>query len=359
MYTANTMACLTEALGLSLPGCATAHAVSARKLRLAKQSGRRVVELVNGGICPVDIITRQAFDNAITLDMLIGGSTNTVLHLPAISREAGITITLDDFDEISRRTPHICMLAPAGEHTMSDLEEAGGVPAVMSAARGYFNDIPTVSGETVHGISEGARAYDNGVIRPVDNPYHTEGGIAILRGTLAPLGSVIKSGAVDPGMMEFSGRARVFDSEEPAMRAILDGKIQTGDVVVIRYVGPRGAPGMPEMLAPTSALAGMGLDSSVALITDGRFSGATRGGAIGHICPEAADGGPIAMVREGDMISFDIKKRKLDINVSPDELEERRKDSSQPVKPLTGYLKRYRELVSGAHLGAVLGEENE
>jgi dihydroxy-acid dehydratase len=251
------------------------------------------------------------------------------------------------------------MLAPAGEHTMSDLEEAGGVPAVMSAARGYFNDIPTVSGETVHGILEGARAYDNGVIRSVDNPYHTEGGIAILRGNLAPLGSVIKSGAVDPGMMEFSGRARVFDSEEPAMRAILDGKIQTGDVVVIRYVGPRGAPGMPEMLAPTSALAGMGLDSSVALITDGRFSGATRGGAIGHICPEAADGGPIAMVREGDMISFDIKKRKLDINVSPDELEERRKDSSQPVKPLTGYLKRYRELVSGAHLGAVLGEENE
>ncbi len=359
MYTANTMACLTEALGLSLPGCATAHAVSARKLRLAKQSGRRVVELVNGGINPTDLVTRQAFENAITLDMLIGGSTNTVLHLPAISREAGITITLDDFDEISRRTPHICMLALAGEHTMSDLEEAGGVPAVMSAAREYFNDIPTVSGETVYGISEGARAYDNGVIRPVDNPFHTEGGITVLRGTLAPLGSVIKSGAIDPGMMEFSGQARVFDSEGPAMRAILDGKIQTGDVVVIRYVGPRGAPGMPEMLAPTSALAGMGLDSSVALITDGRFSGATRGGAIGHVCPEAAAGGPIAMVREGDMISFDIKKRKLDINVSPDELEERRKESSQPVKPLSGYLKRYRELVSGAHLGAVLGEENE
>jgi len=359
MYTANTMACLTEALGLSMPGCATAHAVSARKTRIAKQSGRRAVELVKQGTRPREFATRQAFENAITIDMLIGGSTNTALHLPAIAHEAGITLTLDDFDDISRRTPHICLLAPAGEHTMSDLDEAGGIPAVMSAAKRYLNDIPTVSGENVHRISERARSYDNGVIRPPKKPYHAEGGIAVLRGTLAPVGSVIKSGAVDPAMFKFRGRARVFDAEEPAMRAIMDGEITAGDVVLIRYVGPRGAPGMPEMLAPTAALTGMGLNASVALVTDGRFSGASRGGAIGHVCPEAYAGGPIALVREGDEISFDIKSRRLDLEVGTQEIEQRRKAWKRPEKPLSGYLKRYRLLVGGAHLGAVLGEENE
>jgi dihydroxy-acid dehydratase len=359
LYTANTMACLAEALGLSLPGCATAHAVSSKKMRLAKQSGRRAVELVMEGTLPTGIATRHAFENAITMDMLIGGSTNTALHLPAIAREAGISVTLDDFDEISRRTPHICKLAPAGEETMSDLDEAGGIPAVMAAAKDYLNDSPTVSGLTVHRICENAWYYDNGVIRTVEKPYREEGGIAILSGTLAPLGSVVKSGAVDPGMIKFKGRARVFDSEEPAMRAITGGEIKSGDVLIIRYVGPRGAPGMPEMLAPTSMLSGMGLDTTVALVTDGRFSGATKGGAIGHVCPEAATGGPIALVRDGDEISFDIGERRLDLEVSQEELEKRRKDWTNPAKPLKGYLKRYRELVSGAHLGAVLGEEND
>jgi len=315
--------------------------------------------VVKAEVRPRSIATRRAFENAVTVDMLIGGSTNTALHLPAIAREAGVSLTLDDFDEISRRTPHICRLAPAGEHTMADLEEAGGIPAVMAVAMRRLHDLPTVSGLTTHQVAARALPQDNAIIRPLDDPYHAEGGIAVLRGSLAPLGAVVKSGAVDPGMLTFRGPARVFDAEAPAMRAILDGKIKPLDVVLIRYVGPKGAPGMPEMLAPTSAIAGMGMDASVALVTDGRFSGATRGGAIGHVSPEAVAGGPIALVREGDMVSFDIPARRLDVEVGSEELERRRRTWKPPQKPLSGYLQRYRRLVGGAHLGAVLGDEND
>ena len=350
LYTANTMACLTEVLGLSLPYCATSPCGSSQKLRIAKESGRRIVELVEKGIKPSDFITENSFRNAITLDMLIGGSTNTVLHLPAIARELGMEISLLEFDRISRETPHIVSLDPASRYTMKDLHEAGGIPAILKTAREKFSNEKTVSGYTVYEIAE--RAWVHGsLIRPLSSPHHPSGGIAILFGNLAEKGAVVKSGAVSEDMMKFNGNARVFESEEDAVNAILNGGIEEGDVVVIRYVGPKGAPGMPEMLYPTSAIAGMGYER-VALVTDGRFSGATRGPAIGHVSPEAMDGGVIALVKDGDPISIDIPERSINLLIGEEELLDRKERWVRKEKPLKGYLARYSSLVRGAEHGA-------
>ncbi len=352
LYTANTMQLLTETLGLSLPYCATSPCGSSRKLRIAKMSGVRVVELVKRGIKPSDFITEGSFRNAITMDMLVGGSTNTVLHLPAIAKEAGIKLSLDLFDEISRKTPHIVAIDPASENTIADLDESGGVPMLFKKARDYFSNELTVSGLRVYDIAENAFVRGRDIIAEVSNPLHREGGIAILRGNLAEKGAVIKQAAVSEDMMKFEGSAKVYDSEQEALKAILNSEIEEGDVVVIRYMGPKGAPGMPEMLLPTAAISGMGL-KRVALITDGRFSGATRGPCIGHVSPEAMVGGTIALVEEGDTISIDIPARKLELKVSEDELADRRKRWTPKEKKLKGYLARYAKLVSGADEGAV------
>ncbi len=352
LYTANTMACLTEVLGMSLPYCATSPCGSSQKLRIAKESGRRIVELVRADISPSDMITESSFRNAITLDMLIGGSTNTVLHLPAIAREAGVEISLPDFDRISRKTPHIVSLDPASRDTMKDLHEAGGIPAILKTAKEKFSDEKTVSGLTIYEIAD--RAWIHGdLIRPLSNPHHPTGGIAILFGNLAEKGAVVKSGAVSEDMMKFTGNARVFESEEDAVNAILNGEIEEGDAVIIRYVGPKGAPGMPEMLYPTSAITGMGYER-VALITDGRFSGATRGPSIGHVSPEAVDGGVIALVEDGDSISIDIPGRSINVIVDEDELQKRKENWVKKEKPVKGYLGRYSTLVTGAEKGASL-----
>ncbi|MGC9521548.1 MAG: dihydroxy-acid dehydratase [Anaerolineae bacterium] len=360
LFTANTMNCLTEALGMGLPGNGTIPAVTGARFRLAKEAGMQIMSLVETGTVPRDIMTRAAFENAIATDMAIGGSTNTVLHLPAIAYDAGVDLPLDLFDEVSSRTPYLVKLSPAGPHHIQDLDEAGGIHAILGTLldKGLINgDLPTVTGHTV---AENARrrssgAGTNSVIRPIDDPYSTTGGIAILRGNLAPDGAVVKAGAVTPDMMHHRGPARVFDGEEAAMAAILDGEIEAGDVVVIRYEGPRGGPGMREMLMPTSALSGMGLDSSVALMTDGRFSGATRGSALGHVSPEAAAGGPIALVEEGDEIEIDIPKRLLTLHVDDAELARRRTSwSPPPPKIQRGYLSRYSAHVSSASEGAVL-----
>jgi dihydroxy-acid dehydratase len=357
MFTANSMNCVTEALGLGLPGNGTIPAVTAARRRLAKKAGMQVMELVKKDIKPRDIATLKAFENAIAVDMALGCSTNTVLHIPAIAHEAGITLDLDLFNAISRKTANICYLSPAGPHYMQDLDGAGGIQAVMKeiSALGVINDdCLTVTGKTVKKNLKGVSVKNRDVIRSVKNPYNKEGGIAILRGNLAPEGGVVKQSAVSPDMMVNEGRARVFDSEDDAIKAILGGKIKGGDVVVIRYEGPKGGPGMREMLAPTSAIVGMGLDKSVALLTDGRFSGGTRGAAIGHISPEAAEGGPIGLIKEGDTISIDIPNKRIELKVDKQELAKRRKDFV-PREPLikTGYLGRYAKMVTSASTGAI------
>jgi len=357
MFTANSMNCVTEALGLGLPGNGTIPAVDAARRRLAKQAGMKVMELVKKQILPRDIATLDAFKNALAVDMALGCSTNTVLHIPAIAHEAGIKLDLELFNKISKKTPNLCHISPAGEHHVQDLHRAGGIQAVMKriASLGVIReDILTVTGKTVGENIRGAKVYDNEVIRPLEKPYSKEGGIAILRGNLAPDGAVVKQSAVAASMLVNEGTARVFDGEDAAIAAILGGKIKPGDIVVIRYEGPKGGPGMREMLSPTSAIAGMGLDTSVALLTDGRFSGGTRGAAIGHISPEAAEGGMIAFVREGDRIAIDIPAKKITLKVSDAELKKRQKGFAPPVPAIkTGYLARYAKLVTSASTGAI------
>ncbi len=355
MYTANTMACVTEALGMSLPKCATELAISANKRRIAFESGRRIVDLVNKGITPRKIMTGHAFKNAIMVDLALGGSTNTVLHIPAIAHEAEVKLPLEVFDRLSKQTPHIANMLPGGEHFLEDLDYAGGIPAVMKRLRDRIHDNITVSGKRVYEIIDSATIYDEEVIRPVERAYHKEGGIAILRGNLAPDGAVVKQSAVSKKMMKFTGTAKVFDSEEEGMKAILNGEIKARDVVVIRYEGPKGGPGMREMLSPTATIAGMGLSESVALITDGRFSGGTRGPCIGHISPEAMEGGPIAIVKNGDKIRIDIPSRKIELLVSGAEIEKRLNEWKAPKPKITkGYLARYAKMVTSASTGAVM-----
>ena len=357
MFTANSMNCLAETIGVALPGNGTIPAVSAARVRLAKTAGMRVMDLLKNNIRPLDIVTREAVANAVAVDMALGCSTNTVLHLPAVFGEAGLDMGLEVFDEVSRKSPNLCKLSPAGRHFMVDLDNAGGIPAVMSELDKLgliHKDCLTVTGATVGENLKAlnARIEDPDVIHPIEQAYSKQGGIAILRGSLAPGGAVVKQSAVAAEMMCRDVRARVFESEEDAMRAILDGKIQPGDGVVIRYEGPRGGPGMREMLSPTAAITGMGLGKDVALLTDGRFSGGTNGAAIGHISPEAADGGVIALVREGDMIRIDIPNRKLDLLVDEAELEKRRAGLIQPGKDCPyPVLRRYAALVSSAATG--------
>lgn len=360
LFTANTMACLTEALGLSLPGCATIHAVDARKIRLAKRSGAKVIELIERGIKARDIVTDKSIENAIRVDMAIGGSTNTVLHMPAIASEFGLNLDLAKLDRLSRETPHLVNLRPGGPYHMIDLERAGGIPAIMSRLSSRLNlDTLTVTGrmlgEEIASFKPVNPKTNAEVISTLENPVHPEGGIAILYGSLAPEGSVVKQTAVSASMMRHTGPAVVFDSEEDSMQGIVGGKVKAGDVVVIRYEGPKGGPGMRETLAPTSAIAGAGLSESVALITDGRFSGGTRGPCIGHVSPEAAVGGPIALVKDGDKIRIDIPSRKVEILVSLDELEKRRSSWTPPEPKFTsGVLARYRRSVTSASKGGVL-----
>jgi len=354
LYTANTMACLTESMGLSLPYCAATPAVLSRKVRIAYESGQRIMSLVKKDIKVRDIVNRKALRNAVRVDMALGGSTNTVLHLMGIASEAEVDLRLSDFDSISKDTPHISNLRPGGEYFMEDLGIAGGIPAVMKRLIGKIDDNITVSGKRTKEIAKQAVIFDDDIIRPLDKAYHKEGGIAILFGNLAEDGCVVKQSAVDKSMLSFRGGAKVFNSEEDAMKAILGGKIKKGDVVVIRYEGPRGGPGMREMLSPTSAIVGMGLHKHAALITDGRFSGGTRGPCIGHIAPEAARGGLIAYLKDGDEIVIDMKKRKINANLSSKEIEKRRKSMKiLPPKIKSGYLYRYSKLVGSASKGAV------
>ncbi len=354
LYTANTMACLTEAMGMSLTGCGTALAVSAKKKRIAYNSGVRIVQLVRKNLTARRIITKKAIYNAILVDNAMGGSTNTTLHIPAIAHDAGIEIDFNLFDKISKTTPHITNIRPGGEHFMEDVEYAGGIPAVLNRLQDMIKPNPTVTGYNIKKIAEKAKVVDPEVIRPTNRPYHKEGGIAVLKGNLAPLGAVVKQSAVAPQAMRIKGPARVFNLEEHAMEAILAGKIKAGDVVVVRYEGPKGGPGMREMLSPTAAIAGMGLSESVALITDGRFSGGTRGPCVGHISPEAADCGPIAYVQEGDEILVDIPNRKLELMVSKKEMEKRMKTCKIRKTNAKGWLGRYARMVSSAANGAVL-----
>jgi dihydroxy-acid dehydratase len=356
MFTANTMACVTEALGMSLPGCATPPAVSAERLRIAKATGERVIGLVNEDLKPRDILSSNSFENAIMVDMALGGSTNTVLHVTAIANEAEVDLPLSIFDKLNRRVPHLCSMIPSGPYDMQDLDEAGGIPAVMKQLMGLLHlNAVTVTGKSVKENIENAVVLNPEVIRPLDNPVHQEGGIAVLTGNLAPDGAVVKAAGISPNMMVHKGPAKTFDSEEDAMKAIMNKKIQEGDVVVIRYEGPKGGPGMREMLSPTATIAGMGLSESVALITDGRFSGATRGPCIGHVSPEAAVGGPIAMLRNGDIIEIDVPKRKLNVKLSREELDKRAKSwTAKEPNVKTGYLVRYSQLVQPAHKGSVL-----
>ncbi|RLI01330.1 dihydroxy-acid dehydratase, partial [Candidatus Bathyarchaeota archaeon] len=349
----NTMACVAESIGLSLPGCASSLAVSSQKARIAKMSGERIVRMVEEDLKPSDILTREAFENAITVDMALGGSTNAVLHITAIANEAGVPLPLEVFDEIARRTPHICDMRPGGPHDLAELEAAGGIPAVMKVLKDNLHlDAITVTGRSVGDNIKDAIIYDWEVIRPLENPIHKEGGIALLKGNLAPNGGLVKMTAVPPKMLVHRGPARVFDSEEDAMKAILNGEIKEGDVVVIRYEGPKGGPGMREMLSPTAAIAGRGLIESVALLTDGRFSGATRGLCIGHISPEAAAGGPIAAVRDGDIISINVSRRTLNVEIDDEELKRRLSEwKPRPPKISKGYLRRYSFLVQSADKG--------
>ena len=362
MYTANSMNCLTEALGMGLKGNGTIPAVYSERIRLAKHAGMQIMELVKNDIRPKDIMTEKAFLNALTIDMALGCSTNSMLHLPAIANEAGVDLNLDIANELSAKTPNLCHLAPAGPTYMEDLNEAGGVYAVMNELTKkdlLYTDVLTVTGKTMGENIKGAINMNPEVIRPIENPYSETGGIAVLKGNLAPDSGVVKRSAVVPEMMVHEGPARVFECEEDAIDAIKNGKIVAGDVVVIRYEGPKGGPGMREMLNPTSAIAGMGLGSSVALITDGRFSGASRGASIGHVSPEAAVGGPIALVEEGDIISIDIPNNRLDMKVSDEELAARKAKWQPKEQHLTGYLARYREMVTSGNRGAVLVKPGE
>ena len=357
MYTANSMNCLTEVLGMGLQGNGTIPAVYSERLVLAKHAGMAVMEMLKKNICPRDIMTEAAFRNALIMDMALGCSTNSMLHLPAIAHEAGVELNVDIANEISAKTPNLCHLAPAGPTYMEDLNEAGGIYAVMNeiSKLGLLNlDCMTVTGKTVGENIKNCVNKNPEVIRPVENPYSATGGIAVLRGNLAPDSCVVKRSAVVPEMLVHEGPARVFDCEDDAIAAIKGGKIVAGDVVVIRYEGPKGGPGMREMLNPTSAIAGMGLGSSVALVTDGRFSGASRGASIGHVCPEAAAGGPIGLVQEGDIIAIDINANTINLKVSDEELERRRANWTPKKTEATGYLKRYAQLVTSADKGAVL-----
>jgi dihydroxy-acid dehydratase len=343
MFTANTMACLTEALGMSLPYCATALATNASKLRIAKETGEKIVELTCKNLKPSQILKREAFENAVAVDMALGGSTNSVLHLSAIAREAGISLPLKVFDEISRRIPHLCNMVPSGPYDMEDLDNAGGLPALMKELSPLLHvNALTVTGQTVSENLHDAKVLNDNVIRPLANPVHKGGGIAILSGNLAPKGAVVKTVAVSPNMLKHTGPARVFDSEKDAVSAMKKREIQPGDVIVIRYEGPKGGPGMPEMLVPTATISGMGLSESVALITDGRFSGATRGPCIGHVAPEAAEGGPIAVVRNGDAITIDIVNRVLSVDLTEAEIRKRLEAwKPKPPRITKGYLTRY------------------
>jgi dihydroxy-acid dehydratase len=355
LFTANTMACATEAMGMSLPYCGTSLAVSSKKKMIAYESGKKIVELVKKNVTPKKIMNQKAFLNAIRIDMALGGSTNSTLHLTAIAHEAGIDLPLELFDKISKETPHITSIRPGGNHFMEDFENAGGVPAALHTLGKLIHDNPTVSGLSIKQIARAGEVFDKDIIRPLSNPYHKQGSLAVLKGNLAPDGAVIKQTAVSSKMMRHSGPARVFDSEDAAEKAILAGKIKQGDVVVIRYEGPKGGPGMREMLYPTAAIAGMGLSESVALITDGRFSGGTRGPCIGHVSPEAAEGGAIAAVRDGDIIHIDIPGRKLDVKLSAGEIATRLEHWKHPKpKFTTGWLARYQRMVTSASTGAVL-----
>lgn len=358
MYTANSMNCLTESIGMALSGNGTVPAVYSKRLRLAKETGMKIMELIEKNIKPSDIMTADAFENAITVDMALGCSTNTMLHLPAIANEVNIKIDLHHVNDISEKTPNLCHLAPAGDTFMEDLDLAGGVYAVMNELEKknlIKENVMTVTGKTFKDNLSSVKNYNNNVIRDIDNPFTRTGGIAALFGNLAPDGCVVKRSAVDEKMLKHEGPARVFDSEEDAIKAIYDKKIKSNDVVIIRYEGPKGGPGMREMLNPTSAIAGMGLDKEVALITDGRFSGATRGASIGHVSPEAASGGNIAYVNEGDIISIDIPNYKIELKVSDDELKKRKESTVlKEPKVKTGYLARYAKLVSSADKGAIL-----
>ena len=356
MYTANTMNCLTEALGMGLPGNGTVPAVFSERLRLAKKAGMQIMEVLKQDLRPKDIMTKEAFENAVAVDMALGGSSNTALHLPAIAHEAGVKLTLDDFNEIAKKTPQLCKLSPSGEYFIEDLYRAGGVTGVMRRMleNGRLHgDAKTVALETQGELAKGAFINDDDVIKPWDKPAYETGGIAVLKGNLAIDGSVVKEGAVDKEMLVHSGPAKVFDNEEDAVEAIRGGNIVAGDVVVIRYEGPKGGPGMREMLAPTAMIAGMGLDKDVALITDGRFSGATRGASIGHVSPEAASGGTIGIIQDGDIIEIDIPNRKLNVKLSDEEIE-KRKSEKEPYKiEVKGYLKKYALHVSSAAEGAI------
>ena len=358
MFTANSMNCLSEVLGMALPGNGTIPAVYSARLRLAKESGMKIMDLVRDDLKPRDIMTRDAFMNALAIDMALGCSTNSMLHLPAIAHECGIDLDLSVANEISKHTPNLCHLAPAGNHYIEELDEAGGIRAVMAeiAKLGFLKtDLMTVTGKTVAENIKGAKILNTEIIHTVDNPISKEGGIAVLKGNLAPEGSVVKRSAVAPEMMHHKGKARVFDCEEDALNAIYGGKINAGEVVVIRYEGPKGGPGMREMLNPTSAIMGSGLGNCVALITDGRFSGATRGAAIGHVSPEAAVGGPIALIKEGDMIEIDIPANAISVDVSDEEMTKRRAEwKPRTPRVNTGYLARYAKLVSSGCKGAVL-----
>lgn len=357
LFTANSMACLTEALGMSLPYCATTHAVDSRKIQLARESGEKIMELVAKNITPSMIMTQDAFNNAVVVDLALGGSSNTTLHLPAIAHELaekGVKVNLDLFDSYSREIPHLAAISPSGKHTMLDLHKAGGIPAVLNVLGDkILQGALTCTGESIGNNISAAEVMDDTVIHPMDNPVHQEGGIAVLKGSLAPNGSVVKQAAVNPDMLTHEGPAKVFNSEEEATKSIFQGKIQEGDVIVIRYEGPRGGPGMREMLNPTSAISGMGI-KSVALITDGRFSGGTRGPCIGHVSPEAMSNGPISAVQDGDLIKIDIPQRKLELMVAEDEIERRLQNVKHPEKQLKGWLARYSKMASSADEGAVL-----
>ena len=361
MFTANTMACITEALGFSLPGSATIPAVDSRRLRVAKDTGSRIVDLVQKDLRPSSILTEQALENAIMVDLALGGSTNTVLHLSAISNEMKIHLELDIFDSLARRIPHICNMSPGGPYTMEELDRAGGIPAVMKEISQMLNvDALTITGKNVAENIQNAEIRDRQIIRPLSDPVHREGGLAILRGNLAPQGAVLKTAAVPAGIQIFQGHARVFDSEETAMKTVMEGRIMKGDVIVIKYEGPKGGPGMREMLSVTGAVAGMGLLDSVALITDGRFSGGSQGLCIGHISPEAADGGPIAIVKEEDIIEIDIPKRELSLRVGEEEIQNRMANRTPaPNRESKGYLRRYQAMVGSASVGAILNQTKE
>ena len=357
MFTANSMNCLTEVLGLGLPGNGTIPAVDAKRIRLAKKAGMQVMDLLEKDIKPLDILTEETFENALAVDMALGCSTNTALHLPAIAHEAGVELDLELINEVSAKVPHLCSLSPAGRHHIQDLDEAGGIPAVMKvlSSEGLLNEeLLTITGQSVGDNLAEVEVLDDDVIRKFDTAYHQTGGLAVLKGNLAPDGGVVKQAAVADEMLVHEGPARVFTSEEETVRAIHAGEVKAGDVVIIKYEGPKGGPGMREMLTPTSAVAGAGLDKEVALITDGRFSGATRGASIGHVSPEAMEGGPIAVVEEGDIIEIDIPNRKLNVKLNEEEIERRLEEWSAPEPKIkSGYLSRYAKLVTSASTGAV------